>query len=239
MTFNRLERFSRDTRPLVRALQPVALKLQPTVRDVARLSPDLARLFRNLDPLIKESAKTLPDAAKFIRCANGQAPCNRYNGRKNPGVLEALHTYLPELNPVLAYLNYQSPQVADFFTIGGGTLSGTYDPSPGEGPRHYLRQYSATNTRGLTLASARQNFERGTAYPSANYYNRRRPLGIVESGDCKGAGGEKSDSAPDLPPCFVQPPGLFDGKYFPRLNAGRPKIVPPPAGNSGTSEAKP
>src|SRR3712207_166705 len=105
---NRLRRFSRDTRPLVRDLQPVARDLSPTLRDVGRLAPDLRALFRNLDPLIDESRRNLPAAARFIR---GAEP-----------VFEALHVYLPELNPVLSYLNYQSEQVSDFIMNGSGTL---------------------------------------------------------------------------------------------------------------------
>ena len=216
----------------MRDLQPVALKLQPTVHDVARLAPDLKRLFLNLDPLITESRRNLPEAAKFLRCAAGSKPCDSYDGSGIPGVLEALHRYLPELNPILAYLNFQAPQVADFITIGGGTLAGTLRPAPGESPRHYLRQYSATNTRGLTIATARQNFERGTAYPAANAYNRRRLFGIQESSDCSKTGGQTAEARADLPPCHVQPPSLFDGKAFPRLHAGRPAVIAPPQGNA-------
>ncbi|MGH2805099.1 MAG: MlaD family protein, partial [Thermoleophilaceae bacterium] len=51
-TLARLERFSRDTRPLVNDLKAPADDLGPTVRDLGDLAPDLENLFRDLPPLI-------------------------------------------------------------------------------------------------------------------------------------------------------------------------------------------
>ena len=232
LTFRRLKEFSRDTRPLVRDLQPVATDLAPTLRDVGRLAPDLRRLFRNLDPLIDESERNLPPAARFLR---GAEP-----------VLEALHRYLPELNPILSFLNYEQAQVADFI-MNGATSSGDALPpvDPGEGPRHYLRSYSATNARGLGLNRTRPSYERGNAYPSPNYGARLRALGIAESFDCKPSGGEVPDPNPGppnsagAPPCFVQPQSLFDGRFVPRLRRGEAPVRNRPDGNVGTQPAVP
>ena len=150
--------FAIDTRPLVRDLQPVALQLRPTLRDLGRLAPDLEHLFRKLDPVIDESGETLPEAEKFLRCLNGSAPCDEDpQGNPQPGVLEALYPYLEELNPILTYLNYYQAQVGAFFTNGVGSLFGTLAPlNESEGPRHYLRQYGVTNARGLGIQTERQ-----------------------------------------------------------------------------------
>jgi ABC-type transporter Mla subunit MlaD len=221
LTLDRLRGFARNTRPLVRDLQPVATDLRPTLHDLGRLAPDLKALFRNLDPLIKESKRNLPPAARFIR---GAGP-----------VLEALHVYLPELNPVLSFLNYQQEQVADFIMTGSGTLNATLPPRPGEGPRHYLRGYTAINSRSVGIARTRPSYERANSYPAPNYLRRNKALGIVESFDCKPTGkGQVKEPVNGEPPCYVQPNQLWDNKLFPRLVKGGAPLRPPPKGSAGT-----
>src|SRR4051812_48171727 len=93
-TLTRLQTFSNNTKPLVTDLQPVAQKLNPTVKDLADLSPNLKQLFIDLDPLITASKQNLPDAARFLEAT--------------PSVLDGLHNFLQEFNPVLSYLNYDA-----------------------------------------------------------------------------------------------------------------------------------
>ena len=225
-TLARLKTFSRDTRPLVRDLKPVARELQPTLRDVGRLAPDLKGLFRNLDPIIDESDEKLPSAARFIR---GAEP-----------LLERLHPYLTELNPFLSYLNFQQEQVADFIMNGGGSLNATLPPlTAEEGPRHYLRAYSVSNSRSLGAQRTRPEWERGMANPAPNYLRRYVPLGISESFDCKPAGGEKRNPTNGSPPCFVSPPSLWDGGRYPRVRSGVAPIRPNPQGTQGNEPATP
>jgi virulence factor Mce-like protein len=230
LTLDRLQRFSIDTRPLVRALTPVARKLRPTVRDLGILAPHLKDLFRKLDPLIAESDENLPQAARFLR---GASP-----------LFSSLHVYLPELNPIISMLNWQQEQVADFIMNGAGSLGGVLPPlSPNEGPRHYLRQYSAINSRSLGVALTRANYDRGLAYPAPNYLKRTRPLGMTEAWDCKPAspdGSEVPDSPGNgLPPCFIQPPSLWDGNLFPRMDRNEAPLRTKPRGNQGSQPASP
>jgi phospholipid/cholesterol/gamma-HCH transport system substrate-binding protein len=227
-TLARLKTFARDTRPLVRDLKPVARDLRPTLRDVGNLAPDLEALFRNLSPVIDESDDTLPSAARVL---GGAEP-----------LFEALHPYLKEFNPILSFFNYQQQTVADFITNGGGSLNGKLPPlTDDEGPRHYLRAYTANNSRGLGIQRTRPNYERGNAYPGPNYLARARPLGISESFDCKPSGGTKRDpeNMGNLAPCFVQPPQLWDGGLFPRLRSGNAPIRPNPRDYDGSSPARP
>jgi phospholipid/cholesterol/gamma-HCH transport system substrate-binding protein len=220
VTVARLERFAGDTRPLVQDLIPVAIALRPTVHDVGELAPDLKALFRDLDPLIDESEHTLPQAARFLR---GAAP-----------LFEALHVYLPELNPILSFLNYQQQQVADFITNGGFALNAGVPGLPGEGKRHYLRQFSITNSRSLGLQRTRPEYERGNSYGAPNYLKRARLTGgVQESFDCKPTGGVKPEATNGSPPCFVQPESLWDGNQFPRLIRGDGRLRPPPKDNEG------
>jgi virulence factor Mce-like protein len=221
LTVERLERFATDTRPLVRDLIPVAIDLRPTVHDVGELAPDLKQLFTDLDPLIDESADTLPDAVRFLR---GSGP-----------VFEALHVYLPELNPIIAFLNYQQQQVADFLMNGAFALNAKVPGLPGEGPRHYLRQFSITNSRSVGLQRTRPEYDRGNAYPAPNYLKRARLTGgTPEAFDCKPTGGTKREATAGSPPCFQQPASLWDGRQFPRLERGDGRLRRPPAGNAGT-----
>jgi virulence factor Mce-like protein len=225
-TLARLRQFAIDTRPLVRDLEPVMRDLRPTLRNVGRLAPNLESLFRDLDPLIDESPRTLPSAARFLA---GAEP-----------VFEALHIYLPELNPILSFANYEQAQLADFIMNGAGSFSGTLPGLSGEGPRHYLRQMSIIGSRSLGLNRTRPPYERGNAYPSANYVSRARPLGMYESFDCKPTGGaEKPDATNGEPPCFVQPPSLWDGLRFPRLHRDKAPLVPGPRPYDGTEPATP
>jgi virulence factor Mce-like protein len=224
-TLARLREFAVDTRPLVQNLEPVARDLAPTLRDVGRLAPHLESLFRDLDPIIRESPKNLGAAARFIA---GAEP-----------VLEALHGYLPELNPILSFANYEQAQVADFIMNGAGSFSAVLPGLPGEGDRHYLRQFGVINSRGLGLNRTRPPYEIGNAYPSANYASRSRPLGIYEAFDCKPAGGERPEPANGEPPCLVAPPSLYDGLRFPRLKRGQAPLVNAPGPYDGTEPATP
>jgi virulence factor Mce-like protein len=224
-TLARLREFAVDTRPLVQDLEPVARDLAPTLRDVGRLAPHLESLFRDLDPVIKESPKNLGAAARFIA---GAEP-----------VLESLHGYLPELNPILSFANYEQAQLADFFMNGAGSFSSTLPGLPGEGPRHYLRQFGVINARGLGLNTTRPPYEIGNAYPHANYASRARPLGIYEAFDCKPAGGERRQDANGEPPCLVAPPSLWDGLRFPRVRKGKSPLVNAPGPYDGTAPATP
>ncbi len=225
LTLDRLRVFANDTHPLIKDLIPVAIDLRPTLRDLGTLAPDLKNVFRKLDPIIRESERNLPAAQRFLEGAKPLFP--------------ALHTYLPEFNPFLSFLNYQQETVSNFIHSAAGSLNATMPPlSPNEGPRHYLRQFSISNTRGIQLnQTASPTYERGNAYPLPNYLKRFRPLGMTETFTCANtaSGGEVKDAAQGEPPCFVQPPHLWDGKMFPRIQRGN-KIVTKPRGNAGTEE---
>ena len=222
-TLARLEAFAKNTQPLVRDLTPVAYKLQPTVRDVGKLAPDLRGMFRKMGPLIDESGRTLPEAAKFL---DGAGP-----------TLESVHAYLTQLNPILSFLNYQQQQVADFIMNGAGSLSASLGRLEGEGPRHYLRQFTLINSRSSGVATTRPSYDRGNSYPLPNYYKRKKAFGIGEAWDCKPSGPQKEPKNNE-PPCYVQAPQTWDGKMFPRLEPGN-KEQDPPDNFDGTKPAQP
>jgi phospholipid/cholesterol/gamma-HCH transport system substrate-binding protein len=224
-TMTRLEGFSRDAHPVIRLLKDPAAKLGPTIHDLGELAPDLRQTFRKIDPLITTSKTDLPAAERVLR---GAAP-----------VLEGLHAFLPELNPILAFLNFNQQTVAGFTRNGSYGLMDTL-PSYSDGlPRHYLRQYGVFNDASFTPPKPRAPNSRGYAYLQPNSLARWIPLGVFESFDCDNAGGEVPDATENNPPCFVAPPSLFQNQQFPRLERGKAPLVPPPKLFEGTKPAKP
>jgi phospholipid/cholesterol/gamma-HCH transport system substrate-binding protein len=211
-TLARLERFSKNTNPLVTNLKPVADNLGPTVRDLGALSPDLESLFVHLKPVIREAPNTLPDASRFLR---GASP-----------VVDALHVFLPELNPIISFLNFDQNVVAHFLTDGAAALNHRINDEPGT---HVLPQFGIVNSRSLTFSGSIPAWARGNAYVSNNTYDRAIPLGMIESFDCSNTGlpgtGKKRDPSDkgsplgeELPPCFQQPKFLYSNTFYPLLD---------------------
>jgi len=228
LTLDRLERFSRDTDPLVRDLRPVADDLEPTIRDVSALAPDLQRLFIDLRRVIRTAVRDLPAAQRFLR---GAAP-----------VLEALHPFLQELNPILSFANFNQQVLGGFLNSASHTFNTDLD-KPGEAEDgifdYVLHQFSAINSTSLQLNTARPAYDRGNAYIEPNNPKRAVGLGIQESADCKVTGGEKRDSSQGSPPCFVEPPSLWDNRLFPLVQGGRAPNVRAPQGREGHEPADP
>jgi len=231
-TVRRLEDFARNTNPLATDLKAPARDLGPTLRSLGALSPDLERLFHRLNPFIDTAEVGLPQASRVLR---GAEP-----------VLEAVHTFMPELNPILSYLQFSRVQLGEFLTIGGTALAGNgaggYRRS--SGVEHYLPQVAIIEPRSFKRNTSRPPYERANAYLAPNAYNRASPLGVIESFDCKAAGGEHRDAVESgpggpAPPCFVQPGSLYNGQRYPRPRRGRAPLVPAPTGTQGTQPASP
>ncbi len=179
-TVERLETFSRDTRPLIQDLRPVAQDLQPTLRDVHALAPDLRRFFRDLDPLIKVSRKGLPAGSEVLR---GLKP-----------TLAELTPFLQQINPILQYLEASQFQVSDFITNGAAALADT-TASPSGGVGHYLRQFGPTGSESLAIYRKRQSTNRGNSYPGPlALFGDLEGAGIFPNYDCKASGGEVKPS---------------------------------------------
>jgi phospholipid/cholesterol/gamma-HCH transport system substrate-binding protein len=231
-TVGRLERFARNTDPLVRDLREPAEDLAPTLRDLGDLSPDLERVFRDIDPLADASATGVPAAERFLE---GAEP-----------VLESTHRFMPELNPILSYLSYAREQIAGFISVGGAAIAGNGDGSymnPDSTAEHYLPQVAIIDGRSFSQRPDRPFWERANTYLAPNAYERAIGLGVIESFDCDPNEGEQrnpSGSGENAePPCFVQPPHLYQNEKFPRLGRGRAPFTPAPEGRAGAEPATP
>jgi hypothetical protein len=200
------------------------------VKDLAALSPNLRQLFRDLDPLITVSEKNLPDAERFLR---GASP-----------VLEGLHNWLQELNPVLSYFNYDARAITAFLSNGAAATNYRFNLGNGQ-MMHALSQFGVINGRSFAFGgsdqegSTRPSWERANAYPSPDNYLLSGGDGLIRSFDCKPSKGEKSTVSDKNPPCKVQGPNGWDGKLFPRLDRGKAPNAKAPDDPGNTEAANP
>jgi phospholipid/cholesterol/gamma-HCH transport system substrate-binding protein len=227
-TFERLDAFQANTRPLVQDLIPVARDLSPTLRNVRELSPNLRDLFVDLDKLNAVSRNGLPALRRIL---DGLAP-----------VLDRLDPFLASLNPVISFLDYQRGTVTDFMAGAGAAHSATLPPYPGQpAQRHYLRVTPYTSSETLGIHQTRLDENRGSGYLKPGEINSFQTLssGIFPNFDCKNTDytprttasspetttEQEFDDSQQPPvsgsfaPCVVTPnsPPEFGGKRLPQV----------------------
>ena len=85
--------------------------------------------------------------------------------------------------------------------------------------------------------------DRGNAYLAPNAYTRATKFGVIESLSCANSstGGQQTNPDPSKnePPCYEQPPLLFNGKDFPLLQKGEAPDKPAPGPYDGSKPARP
>jgi phospholipid/cholesterol/gamma-HCH transport system substrate-binding protein len=223
-----LQSFSKNADPVVNDLKPVADRLAPTVKDLNGLAPNLQTLFQSkLPPLISAAKPNLPNGSRFLR---GASP-----------VMDGLHTFFPELNPILSFTNFDQAVLANFLSAGGSATRYQIDPPINGAPLDALSQFGLINQRSLGIQTTVPSYDRGNAYLAPNAYTRAAKFGVIESTSCANAGGQQTQPDPNnsAPPCYVQPPSLFNGQDFPLLQKGDAPIKPAPGTYDGTKPARP
>ncbi len=174
LTFERLDEFQANTRPLIQDLIPVAQDLSPTLRSVRQLSPNLKSLFEDIDVLIDVSREGLP---ALERSLNGLAP-----------VLESLDPFLANFNPVLDFLEAQKATLTDFMAGPGVALANSVEASPTQpAARHYLRQLGYLGLETIGAHPTRLDTNRGNAYLGPNGLTgpTAAARGIFPNFDCR------------------------------------------------------
>ena len=216
----RLERFARDTRPLVRELTPALEDLGPTLISVRDLAPDLQRLYRNLDPLLTASRKSLPASRELF---DGVRP-----------LLGQVGPFLGQLNPLLDWVGQHQYTLSDIFAnLGVATAARTGSAVPGA-PGHYLRQFGPQGAETVATHPNRLSSNRGNAYinPLSLVGAEGAKKLIIASFDCKNSGGEKDNQSgtPPTPACREQPPYPASGKAgrFPQIDPETYELSPRP-----------
>ncbi|MGZ4269835.1 MAG: MlaD family protein [Solirubrobacteraceae bacterium] len=199
-TFARLEKFSKDTDPLIQDLRPVARDLKPTLRDVRALAPDLRDTFQKTNSLITVSKTGLPALTDTLKAAGP--------------TLGQMQPFLEQLNPILQWLEYSQLTVADFISNGAAALADTTGTITSAERGHYLRQFGPAGPDTVSLSPVRPADSRGNTYllPNALSGPKRARYMMFPNYDCKPSGGEKMTAVPDTsdsPSCFVQDPPAF------------------------------
>src|SRR3954469_4944182 len=205
-TLARVQKFSRDTDPLITDLRPVARDLQPTLRDVRALAPDLERFFENLDPVITASKTGMPATREVLE---GAQP-----------LLGELGPFLAQINPIFKYFEASQWQVADFLNYGAAALAAKTE-SPGGGVGHYLRQFGPLGAESASIWKERAPTDRGNSYfqplsiassktDAGQGYNRFKITGQF---DCENSGVKAAPTADGSPGCVVQNQNPFEQGY--------------------------
>jgi len=210
VTFERLQRFANDTRPVIRAMTPALDNLRPALVNLGALSPDLQRLYTNLDPLITASRRSLPATSEILRALRP--------------TLGELGPYLSELNPILAWLSQHQNTVSDIFAnLGGATGAKGIPSTDPNSTGHYLRQFGPAGAETVAVHPNRLSSNRGNAYPNplAFVNPNIHTKGIIPAYDCDNAGGEKevTDGPQGTAACYLQAPFTFRGetRKFPHI----------------------
>jgi phospholipid/cholesterol/gamma-HCH transport system substrate-binding protein len=206
-TLRRLERFSRDTRPLVRDLRPVARELRPTIRAVKGFAPDLKRYFGAFGEQIRVSRRSLPALREMLD--------------ETRPLFGALGPFLSELNPIFQWLELHQHLVADFLGNGASALADTVPGVPEGETGHYLRQLSVTGFESIGIHRNRASSNRGNAYLPPVYTGRETSRRLIQPNwDCNPSGGERDPSPgpPATPGCWIYPPLQFQGRTQQRFS---------------------
>jgi virulence factor Mce-like protein len=229
-TMARLEDFSSNTHPLVNDLKAPADDLGPTVRDLGDLAPDLENLFRDLGPLIRVGRSGVPALERTVREAEPLA--------------EGLHTFFPELNPILSFFNFHQTTIAGFITNGGADLAADY--GTGQRGQTQMGIIEGRSFEPFKYGDNPPDWVRGNAYMHPNSLMRALKLGTIESFKCPAGELRQPNDATEpgqshedkRAPCFELPPSLYDGKVFTLLRRGFAPLRANPKGFEGNPPAK-
>lgn len=170
-TLARLDRFARQTDPLVKQLTPAAEEAGPTLQAAADVAPDLNALFVDLGPLLDEAEDGLPATQKFL------AELGPFLGTFDPA--------LKQLNPLLQFVNvYRDDLRALFANTAAATQANNVEAG---GTRFFQFTVSPAplSPEGLAAYQNRLGSNRPNPYPFPRAFDAlARGLGIYEDRQC-------------------------------------------------------
>ncbi len=155
LTLNRLESFAANANPLITQLHPAARELSRTLRQVARVTPDLRGFFAGLRPLAKRSQTGLPALRRLL-------------DNDLPPVLAQVQPFSQQLGPLLETLGRYQREVTGLLgngaaasnAVGSGTETGGQ-------PTHYLRTSASMLPESVAaFPNQRLTVNRNNAYPA-------------------------------------------------------------------------
>ena len=202
VTLERLERFSRDTEPLIRDLRPVARELRPTVSALRSFAPDLKLFFRRFGVQIQASKRSLPALRETLD--------------ETRPLFGSLGPFLSELNPIFEWLELHQHLIADFLGNGASGLADTIPSAPEGETGHYLRQLGVSGFESIGIHRNRASTNRGNAYLPPVYTGRKTSDMLIQPNwDCNPSGGERRPEPAAFgaqPGCWIYPPLQFQGR---------------------------
>ena len=204
-TFREVELFSKEGRPVLRALRPAGRSLGGALVDAKALSPQVRGLFADLRRVIDISPRAVPALTRVVR---GSRP-----------LMGSLRLALRDLIPVVDYLGLFKQELVTQTANVAASTQATELTRAGK-RRHYLRTVIPFTPEGLATATQRFGTNRH------NPYFRPRVLDQLASGlpaiDCRNTG-NPSPAGTQAPPCKLQPPYKFQNRAtaFPQVKEDR------------------
>lgn len=181
-TLARLRQFAGDTDPLVRQLRPSARELSPTFISLARLSPDLRKLFDGLGRAEARAASGFPALRSLLR-------------DRLPPLLTRLDPYLARLNPILTVLHDYRHEVTAFLANVAAATQGVVELDANLNELHYIRTEAPLSPEALAAYPRRLRSSRNNPYVRpGGYLNLSSALKSFQSLSC--AGGIRAELDP-------------------------------------------
>ena len=157
-TIERVDRFAKNTKPLVDELRPAAVKLTPALQDTVVFAPELKTLMTNLAPLTEASKAGVPAFESFL---DDTIPW-----------LARLKPYLGSVVPVVDYINTYRREIAAFFANSTAATQATSSNITQTKQLHYLRISNPVNPEVLTTYQNRLSSNRGNPYLEPGGYGK-------------------------------------------------------------------
>jgi hypothetical protein len=159
-------------------------------------------------------------------------------------LVDAMHTFFPELNPILSYMNFHQTTISAFITNGGADLAADY--GTGQRGQTQMGIIEDRSFQPYKYGSPPPDWVRGNAYLHPNTLMRALKLGTIESFKCPGGERKYPEDALKVgqqagdkrAPCFEVPPSLYDGKQFTLLKRGFAPLRSNPKGVEGNPPAR-
>jgi virulence factor Mce-like protein len=149
-TTNTAGRFAANTKPLIDELHPAAAQLNPALKSVATLTPELQTLVNNVPALNSAGKAGLPALGTFLT--------------EGVPFLRQLKPFLGQLDPVIDYINDYRKELAAFFANGTASSQATNPGGLSSASIHYLRVESPISPETLTQYQNRPYSDRSNPY---------------------------------------------------------------------------
>ena len=217
-TIERVDRFAKNTKPLVDELRPAAAKLTPALRDTVVFAPELKTLMSNLAPLTEASKAGVPAFQSFL---DDTVPW-----------LARLKPYLGSVVPVLDYLNTYRREVATFFANSAASTQATSGNVTQTKQLHYLRISNPVNPEVLTSYQNRLSSNRANPYLEPGGYDQLQ-RGLPVFGGYLCTSNPQPTIGPDIPANLAT---TLRNVYFTSSPGGPPCKAQGPLGTATTGQ---